>query len=149
LIAAAALVALTILSAEVQRVAVIYVVAAVAVFIVLRVLASGLMALTRRLPRPRSIPLRLALSNVHRPGALTPTVVLSLGLGLSLLVTLALIEGNLQRQLTSTLARTRAELLLHRYSVRRLRTLRRFRAGPRRRAPISTKCRCCAGASCA
>jgi putative ABC transport system permease protein len=34
---------------------------------------------------------------------LTPTVVLSLGLGLSLLVTLALIEGNLQRQLTSTL----------------------------------------------
>ena len=102
-VATMALVALTILSAEVQRVAVIYVVAAVAVFVVLRVLASGLMALTRRLPRPRSIPLRLAISNVHRPGALTPTVVLSLGLGLSLLVTLALIEGNLQRQLTSTL----------------------------------------------
>jgi putative ABC transport system permease protein len=102
-VATLALVTLTILSAEVQRVAVIYVVAAVAVFVVLRVLASGLMALTRRLPRPRSIPLRLAISNVHRPGALTPTVVLSLGLGLSLLVTLALIEGNLQRQLTSTL----------------------------------------------
>ena len=102
-LAALALIALTIASAEVERVAIIYVVAAAAVFVVLRALASGLMALTRRLPRPRSIPLRLAIANVHRPGALTPTVVLSLGIGLSLLVTLALIEGNLQRQLTSTL----------------------------------------------
>jgi putative ABC transport system permease protein len=40
---------------------------------------------------------------VHRPGALTPTVVLSLGLGLSLLVTLALIESNLRNQLTAAL----------------------------------------------
>jgi putative ABC transport system permease protein len=104
--AAAALVALTVGSAEVQRVAIIYVVAAVAVFIVLRALAAGLMALAKRLPRPRSVPLRLAISNIHRPGALTPTVVLSLGLGLSLLVTLALIEGNMQRQLTGTLPKS-------------------------------------------
>ncbi|HEY7458633.1 MAG TPA: FtsX-like permease family protein [Xanthobacteraceae bacterium] len=101
--AAATLVALTILSAEVQRVALIYVVAAAAVFVVLRALASGLMGLARRLPRARSIPLKLAIANVHRPGALTPTVVLSLGLGLSLLVTLALIESNLRNQLTATL----------------------------------------------
>jgi putative ABC transport system permease protein len=103
MLAAAGLVALTILTAEVQRVAVIYVISAAAVFLVLRVLASGLMAVTRRLPRPRAIPLKLALANVHRPGALTPTVVLSLGLGLSLLVTLALIESNLRIQLTSAL----------------------------------------------
>ena len=102
-VAALALVALTILSAEVQRVAIIYVVSAAAVFVVLRLLASGLMGLARRLPRPRSIPLRLAIANIHRPGALTPTVVLSLGLGLSLLVTLALIESNLRNQLTATL----------------------------------------------
>ena len=102
-VAALALVALTILSAEVQRVAIIYVVSAAAVFVVLRLLASGLMALARRLPRPRSIPLKLAIANIHRPGALTPTVVLSLGLGLSLLVTLALIESNLRNQLTATL----------------------------------------------
>jgi len=101
--AAVALVALTILTAEVQRVAIIYVVAAAAVFVLLRGLAIGLMALARRLPRARSIPLRLAIANVHRPGALTPTVVLSLGLGLSLLVTLVLIEDNMQRQLTGTL----------------------------------------------
>jgi putative ABC transport system permease protein len=102
-VAAVMLVALTILSAEVQRVAVIYAVSAAAVFVVLRLLASGLMALARRLPRPRSIPLKLAIANIHRPGALTPTVVLSLGLGLSLLVTLALIESNLRNQLTATL----------------------------------------------
>ncbi|MGO7565454.1 hypothetical protein ACC754_41215, partial [Rhizobium johnstonii] len=38
--------------------------------------------------------------NIHRPGALTPSVVLSLGLGLALLVTLTLIDGNLRQQLT-------------------------------------------------
>jgi putative ABC transport system permease protein len=102
-IAAIALVTLTLLSAEVQRVAIIYVVAAAGVFVALRLLAAGLMWIAGRLPRPRSIPLRLAVANVHRPGALTPSVVLSLGLGLSLLVTLVLIESNMQRQLTATL----------------------------------------------
>ena len=37
------------------------------------------------------------------PGALTPSLVLSLGLGITLLVTLALIDANLTRQLTQTL----------------------------------------------
>src|SRR6185437_6422422 len=36
--------------------------------------------------------------NIHRPGALTPTVVLSLGLGIALLVTVVEIDGNLSRQ---------------------------------------------------
>ena len=45
------------------------------------------MALARRLPRPRMTMLRLAIANIHRPGALTPSVVLSLGLGLAVLVT--------------------------------------------------------------
>jgi putative ABC transport system permease protein len=47
--------------------------------------------------------LRLAVGNIHRPGALTPSVVLSLGLGLTLLATLALIDGNLRRQVTGAL----------------------------------------------
>lgn len=89
--------------AESRRIALIYIVAAAAVFVVLRLLAWGLMALAKRLPRPRSTALRLALANIHRPGALTPSVVLSLGLGLSLLVTLTLIDGNLRRQLTQSL----------------------------------------------
>ena len=45
--------------------------------------------------------MRLALANLHRPGALTPSVVLSLGLGLTLLVTLTLIDRNIHRQVES------------------------------------------------
>lgn len=51
-----------------------------------------------RTRRPR---LRLALANLHRPGAATHSVILSLGLGLTVLVTVALIEGNLDRQIAS------------------------------------------------
>ncbi|ABC24447.1 ABC transporter permease [Rhodospirillum rubrum] len=50
--------------------------------------------------RPSGLPaLRLALTNLHRPGAATTSVVLSLGLGLSVLVAIALIQGNLDRQI--------------------------------------------------
>lgn len=42
---------------------------------------------------------RLALSGLHRPGAPTQSVVLSLGLGLTVLVTIALVQANLNRQL--------------------------------------------------
>jgi putative ABC transport system permease protein len=43
--------------------------------------------------------LRIAIGNFHRPGAVTPSVILSLGLGLTLLVALALIDGNLRHAL--------------------------------------------------
>ena len=43
--------------------------------------------------------LRLALANLHRPGAPTPAVVLSLGLGLTALVAIAQIEGNIAGQI--------------------------------------------------
>jgi putative ABC transport system permease protein len=62
-----------------------------------------LMAIARRLPHMRSTALRLAIANMHRPGALTPTVVLSLGLGLALLVTVIEIDGNLRRQIEGAL----------------------------------------------
>ena len=39
-------------------------------------------------------------ANLHRPGAPTPIVMLSLGLGLTVLVATALIEGNLREQIT-------------------------------------------------
>ena len=77
--------------------------AVAAAFIVLRAVAIGVQWLARRAPVVRSTPLRLAIGNIHRPGALTPSVVLSLGLGLTLLVSLALIDGNLTRQISGTL----------------------------------------------
>jgi putative ABC transport system permease protein len=86
-----------------RRIALIFVGAIVFAFIVLRSVAILVQWLARRAPAVRSTPLRLAIGNIHRPGALTPSVVLSLGLGLTLLVTLALIDGNLRRQIAGSL----------------------------------------------
>jgi len=47
--------------------------------------------------------LRIAIANVYRPGALTTSVVLSLGLGLALLVTVIEIDGNLRTQFMAAL----------------------------------------------
>jgi putative ABC transport system permease protein len=99
----AALAAVAVLFAYDRRLAAIFVGAAAIIFLALRLVAMLTMALARRLPRPGSALVRLALANVHRPGALTPSVVLSLGLGLSLLVTVIEIDGNLHRQFAATL----------------------------------------------
>src|SRR4029079_11550863 len=89
-----------------RRIAAVFVVAAAASFLLLRLVALFIMALARRAPRVRSTELRLALGNVHRPGALTPSVVLSLGLGLALVVTLVLIVGNFRRELIGSIPKT-------------------------------------------
>lgn len=94
---------LAIFHAEQRQIAAIFVVAAIGAFLVLRLVGQGVQALARRAPRVPSTALRLALGNIHRPGALTPSVVLSLGLGLTLLATLALIDGNLRRQIAGNL----------------------------------------------
>ena len=103
LLIAALLAGLSIWFATDRRIAATFVGAAIFAFIVLRAVGLAVQALARRAPRVRSTALRLALGNIHRPGALTPSVVLSLGLGLTLLVTLALIDGDLRRQISGTL----------------------------------------------
>lgn len=107
-IAAAALIAaslaiLAILYSEERRIAAIFVGATIAAFLVLRGVGWAVQALAKRVPRVRFPALRLAIGNIHRPGALTPSVVLALGLGLTLLATLALIDGNLRRQISGNL----------------------------------------------
>jgi putative ABC transport system permease protein len=86
-----------------KRIAMIYLGAALGAIVMLRLVAILVMALARRLPRPRNPILRLALANLHRPGSLTPSVILSLGLGLTLLVALTLIDLNLGRQFRAAL----------------------------------------------
>ena len=86
-----------------KRIATVFVAASIAVFLLLRGIAEILMAVARRLPRSRMTMLRLAIANIHRPGALTPSVVLSLGLGLAVLVTITQIDGNLRRQFLAAL----------------------------------------------
>jgi putative ABC transport system permease protein len=86
-----------------HRIAAIFIAAAAGIFLVLRIVALLVMSLARRLPRQRSTTLRLAIANIHRPGALTPTVMLSLGLGLALLTTVIEIDGNLHREFSAAL----------------------------------------------
>lgn len=98
------LVALSVGLADNRRIAAYFVGGSVISFAILRGVAFVIMAVARRLPHARSPALRLAIGNIHRPGSITPSVILSLGLGLTLLVTIALIDGNLRNQLTASLA---------------------------------------------
>lgn len=100
---ALALAALAILFSGDRRIATIFVGATIFAFLVLRLVGALVQWVARKSPRVRSVALRLAIGNIHRPGALTPSVVLSLGLGLTLLVTLALIDGNLRQQISGSL----------------------------------------------
>ncbi|WP_265517897.1 ABC transporter permease [Nitratireductor luteus] len=99
----AALCALAIFYSEERRIAAIFVGATIAAFLILRAVGWLVQRMARGAPRVRSTALRLAIGNIHRPGALTPSVVLSLGLGLTLLATLAMIDGNLRRQISGNL----------------------------------------------
>ncbi|HEU5016556.1 MAG TPA: FtsX-like permease family protein [Pseudolabrys sp.] len=102
-IAVLVLAAVAILLAYDRKVAVVYIGSATAVFVLLRVVAALLMAIARRAPHARSTMLRMAVANIHRPAALTPSIVLSLGLGIALLVTVMEVDGNLRRQFSQEL----------------------------------------------
>ncbi|WP_282604892.1 ABC transporter permease [Pelagibius sp. Alg239-R121] len=97
------LAALVILTAVNQKIAIYFVIGALIAFSVFYVTALGIMALARKAPRFKIPSLRLAVANLYRPGAPTPSVVLSLGLGLTVLVTIAQIEGNLTQQVEQNL----------------------------------------------
>ena len=103
LVLIAVLAALAIGASFDRRIATIFLAGIAFSFGVLRVVSLLVQALAKRAPRVRSTSLRLAIGNIHRPGALTPSVVLSLGLGLTLLVSLALIDGNLRQQIAGNL----------------------------------------------
>jgi putative ABC transport system permease protein len=99
----AMLAALAVFTTYDRRIAAFFLAAAAAVFVLLRLVAALVMWLAKRAPPQNSAVLRLAIANIHRAGALTPSVMLSLGLGLAMLVTIAQIEGNLHRQFAAAL----------------------------------------------
>jgi putative ABC transport system permease protein len=74
--------------------------------IALSLFAQGLRWVLRRIPRPRSSVLRLALANLTRPGAATASVVVALGLGLTLLATVMLLDGTIAAQVKDDLPGT-------------------------------------------
>ncbi|MBA4094670.1 MAG: ABC transporter permease, partial [Candidatus Accumulibacter sp.] len=101
--AAAAIAALAILQSREKMFAAAFIVAALALLLLLTLLAAGVRWLAARLPRPKDTLLRLAIANLHRPGALTRQLVVALGLGLTLFATLAVIETNLSGQINRSI----------------------------------------------
>lgn len=101
LILAAALVALTVASTPDRKLAAWFCAGAVGALLALRLGAWGLVRGARALPRPRNAWARLGIGNLHRPGAPAPLLVVSVGLGLSTLAAVALIQGNLRAHVTA------------------------------------------------
>ncbi len=96
------LAALTVAISADHRLAVWFVVGGAASFGLFALAGKMVVSLARSLGRrlaTRHLSLRLALSSLYRPGAPTEGVVLSLGLGLSLLVGLSLVEVTLGREI--------------------------------------------------
>jgi putative ABC transport system permease protein len=83
-----------------------FIAGAAGALIVLRLVAMGLRWALRRVPRPSNATWRLALANLTRPGAATTSVVVALGLGLTLLATVTLLDNTIASQVKDALPGT-------------------------------------------
>jgi len=100
----AALAVLTLLTATDQYFAYWFVGGTTLALLLLKLGAKGATTLAKRLKQTQiSAEWRLGIANIHRPGNRTSGIMLSLGLGLSVLVAIALIDGNLRHQIAETL----------------------------------------------
>ncbi len=91
----AAIVALALASAANVRLTAGFLAGAAALLGLLALFGWAIRRLAARLPRPQGPLLRLALANLHRPGAQTGALVTALGFGLSAFVLLAAVETSL------------------------------------------------------
>ncbi|HRD78632.1 MAG TPA: FtsX-like permease family protein, partial [Hyphomicrobiaceae bacterium] len=101
IVIAALLAVLAILSSEDRRIASFFLLGIAGVFAVFLGLGQLVTLVARTLPRPRRPELSLALGSLGAPGGLTRSVVLALGSGLSLLVTLSLADASIRDELTA------------------------------------------------
>jgi putative ABC transport system permease protein len=101
-VSAAGLAALAVATSSDRRLALWFILGAIACFGLFRGLAALVIALARRAPRPTQPSLRLALANIHRRGSPAGSAVFSLGLGLTVLVIVALVQANLSRLVAET-----------------------------------------------
>ena len=101
--AALCVAALTLVVAPSPIFAAEFLVGAVVVLALLRLLAEGLRRIIAKIPRPKSPLVRLAFANLVRPGAATGGVVTALGLGLTLLATVTLLSATINAQVAGAL----------------------------------------------
>ncbi len=101
--AALGIAVLTLLVAPSPVFAAQFLVGAAASLALLRLLAEGLRRAIKAMPRPKSPLVRLAFANLIRPGAATGGVVTALGLGLTLLATVTLLNSTINAQVAGAL----------------------------------------------
>jgi len=100
-LALAAIAALVFASFDDRRITAFYLGGLAASFVVLLGLAKAIVLIAKHLPSPSSAVWRYAIGNIHRPGSSAASVILALGLGLTLFVALALTDRAISRELRS------------------------------------------------
>lgn len=100
--AIAAIVALAVVTAREPWFSLAFIGAAFGLLLLLTGIAFLLRVIAIRLPRPKAPLPRLALANLHRPGAQTQALVVALGLGLTLFVTLAAIQTSINNEIKNS-----------------------------------------------
>ncbi len=95
----ALLVAVVIYTSELPGLTAGTLLAAALMFLILLGAADLVKKIAKKCPRPRNPVFRIALSNIYRPGNSTSSIVMSMGLGLILFTSIALIEHNLLREI--------------------------------------------------
>jgi putative ABC transport system permease protein len=101
--AGALLVAMTVLTAPDRHFALWFCVTAIGTLALFRLGGAALMLAARHAPRLPAPWARLGLGNLYRPGSATPLMLVSVGLGLSTLAAVALIQGNIRAQILQEL----------------------------------------------
>ncbi len=132
LAAAAAIAGLAIATAREPAFAAGFIGSALGLVLLLTLLGGLIRWTAAHLPRPKHPVFRIALANLHRPGAQTGRLVVALGLALTLFTTLAVIESNLGGQIRTTIPARAPSFFLLDIPVEEI---GRFRALAARAAP--------------
>jgi len=100
--AISAIIALAVVTAREPLFSLAFIGAAFGLLLLLTGIAWLLRFIALRVPRPKAPLPRLALANLHRPGAQTQALVVALGLGLTLFVTLAAIQTSINNEIKNS-----------------------------------------------
>ena len=104
-IAVICLAALAVLTSTDRKMAFWFICGAALSFGIFRYAAASVVKLARYLPRPNNPSLRLGLANIHRRGSPASSALFSLGLGLTTLVIIMLVQSNLDDKVNETVPR--------------------------------------------
>ncbi|APG63180.1 ABC transporter permease [Sphingorhabdus lutea] len=93
--------ALAVLTAREKLFSAGFIIAALLVFAILWMLAIAIIKISASLPLPKNIVLRMAIKNLYRPGSNIKMLIVALGLGLTMFVTLAAIQSSINNEIAN------------------------------------------------